>query len=408
MVSTATGFRPPERFAHYHQLMTSQIQPVWHTRFWIWDVYLIAGTVVAIAIVLLFPNRLEPRPMIAAVLLAVLIVWLVGFGRSQSATQRGDRRVAVFLCGAMTLIVAAMALTPTAFGALPVAYPLLFMSLGTPAAVLATIAISVVPLLAQLGWYGLSGNDLAITVALTAMTLVISPMIGIWVRTAMTQGQRLETLTSELASSRAEAAQLAHEAGTTAERGRLAREIHDTLAQGFTSIVTLSQAADALWEQDPDAARAQLRLIEQTARENLVESRSIVADLSPTPIADASLADALRRLGERHRAETGVPVSVSAESAALPTATEVVLLRAAQEALTNVRRHADAVNVQVILRHRDGIARLTVRDNGIGFDTRAPGYGLTGMRQRVRQIGGTMRVDSAPGSGTRIEVEVPA
>jgi len=388
--------------------MASPVQPLWTSRFWIWDVYLIAGSVVAVVIVLLFPNRTELRSLVAAALLVTLIGWLIGFGFSQSATQRGGPRLVVFLCGALLLIVSAMALTPTAFGALPVAYPLLFMSLATAPAVIATVAISVVPLLSQLGWYGTDGRDLAITAALTGMTLVISPMIGIWVRSAIAQGQRLETVTAELASSRAEAARLAHTAGMTAERGRLAREIHDTLAQGFTSIVTLSQAADAIWDTDSDAAHTQVRLIEQTARDNLVESRAIVADLSPTPIADASLADALRRLGERHLAETGVPVSVSASSAALPTAIEVVLLRSAQEALANVRKHAQATGVDMVLCQSSGTARLTVRDNGIGFDSPRPGYGLTGMRQRVQQVGGTIRVDSAPGTGTFLEVEVPA
>lgn len=388
--------------------MAFPAQPLWHSRFWIWDVYLIAGTVVAVVIVLLFPNRAEPRSLIAAGLLVGLIAWMIGFGFSQSATQRGSRRLIIFLCGALLLIVSAMVLTPTAFGALPVAYPLLFMSLTTPAAVVATVAVSMVPLLSQLGWYGTGGSDLAITAALTGMTLVVSPMIGIWVRSAIAQGQRLEAVTSELASSRAEAAQLAHEAGTIAERSRLAREIHDTLAQGFTSIVTLSQAVDAAWDTDPDTARAQVRLIEQTARENLAESRAIVADLSPAPFADASLADALRRLGERHRAETSVPVAVSASSAPLPTPVEVVLLRSAQEALSNVRKHAQATAVDVTLCQSSGTARLTVRDNGIGFTVPRPGYGLTGMRQRVRQVGGSVRVASTPGNGTLVEVEVPA
>jgi len=388
--------------------MASPVQPLWHSRFWIWDVYLIAGTVVAVVIVLLFPDRAETRPLVAAGLLVALVGWLIGFGLSQSATQRGGTRLTVFLCGAMLLIVSAMALTPTAFGALPVAYPLLFMSLTTPPAVVAAVAISVVPLLSQLAWYGTDGRDLAITAALTGMTVVVSPMIGIWVRSAIEQGQRLETVTAELASSRAEAARLAHEAGTTAERSRLAREIHDTLAQGFTSIVTLSQAADASWDSDPDTARAQVRLIEQTARDNLAESRALVADLSPAPIADASLADALRRLGERHYAETVVPVAVSAASAPLPTAIEVVLLRSAQEALANVRKHAQATDVGLMLCQSAGGARLTLRDNGIGFDPPRPGYGLTGMRHRVEQVGGSMRVDSAPGAGTLVEVEVPA
>jgi signal transduction histidine kinase len=199
-----------------------------------------------------------------------------------------------------------------------------------------------------------------------------------------------------------------------AERERVAQEIHDTLAQGFTSVVMLAQAASAdLARGAPDAARERLVLVESTARDNLAEARALVAATSPAPLQGSTLGEALKRLAARFGEETGARVELTDTHApGLSSAEEVVLLRSAQEALTNVRRHAGARTVRVALRQdRDGTV-LEVSDDGRGLSGEAgasEGYGLRGMRERAAAEGGTLEVGPGPdGSGTRVAVRLPA
>jgi signal transduction histidine kinase len=192
-----------------------------------------------------------------------------------------------------------------------------------------------------------------------------------------------------------------------AERERLAREIHDTLAQGFTSVVVLLELAESEVDTDPAAARQRLATARATARQNLAEARALVAALSPADLQVAPLPEAIGRLVDRFGAETGLAarLSVSGEPRSLPANEEVVLLRSAQEALANVRKHAGAGRVEVSLDSTGTRTSLAVADDGAGFDPAAPtgGYGLAGMRRRVEEIGGTLSIHSGPG-GTRVEV----
>ncbi|GAA2008939.1 sensor histidine kinase [Brevibacterium samyangense] len=187
-------------------------------------------------------------------------------------------------------------------------------------------------------------------------------------------------------------------------------QIHNTLAQGFTSIITLLQAAESEWEHDGSAARKHLTLAADTARENLAEARAMVGALTPTPLESGSLTDAIARhahaVGDRTTAEVTV---VAGDIGDLPTAVEVVLLRSAQEALANIAKHAEASRITVELASTPHTVRLSVADDGNGFEpgSDTSGYGLAGMRTRAEQIGGTLTVDSGPGHGTEVTLEVP-
>jgi signal transduction histidine kinase len=201
-----------------------------------------------------------------------------------------------------------------------------------------------------------------------------------------------------------------------AERERMAREIHDTLAQGMTSIVMLAQAAQVeLQRGRSEPAGTKLAAIEDTARENLAEARALVAAFTPVALSGATLTEVLRRQAERFAAETGVDVQVSLdmadeEVAVLPQGQQVVVLRAAQESLANVRKHAGATQVRITLGIAAGGICIEIRDDGLGFEPQAPasGFGLAAMRGRVEESGGTVQVDSAPGRGTRVQVLIPA
>src|SRR5205807_6700013 len=197
------------------------------------------------------------------------------------------------------------------------------------------------------------------------------------------------------------------------ERTRLAREIHDTLAQGLTAIALNIEGAMHRLDSDPDQARERLARALAMARENLEDARRSVLDLrSAARLEGKPLTEALTGLARSFTSDTGVPVSVQAPGAikGVSLRTESELFRIAQEALTNVRRHAHARKVEVGLRRRGTQLTLSIKDDGQGFSVRKPhpdSHGLLGMRERAKLLGGRVEVSSAPGTGTRVVARVP-
>jgi signal transduction histidine kinase len=272
----------------------------------------------------------------------------------------------------------------------------------------AAVAVSAtIGFVADAGWSAGAVWDIAPDML---VSLLFSLLLGLWISRIVLQSRERADLIAQLERTRSDLALAHHAQGVTAERERLAREIHDTLAQGFTSVVMLSQvAADAL-ERDPAAARERLETIESVARENLAEARALVAAFSPVGLDGTTLPDAVGRLAERFGGETGLAVDVQTvgDFSGLAREQEVVVLRVAQEALTNVRRHAQARQVTVHLVADERGARVEVGDDGVGFaPARVQGFGLAGMRGRVAEVGGDLDVASAPGRGTRVTVRVP-
>ncbi|WP_160161350.1 sensor histidine kinase [Embleya hyalina] len=220
-------------------------------------------------------------------------------------------------------------------------------------------------------------------------------------------------LLRELEATRAELAETHHQAGVRVERERMAREIHDTLAQGFTSILMLLQAAGITVDSDSEATRKRLDLAERVARDNLAEARALVAAQGPAEGAEPAepLAELLGRtvagLGEE--LEVAASFEVVGSEYELSSTVQVVLVRVLQESLANIRKHAGATSVAVELAYRPFATRLTVVDDGRGFEPGSGkgGYGLPGMRARLAQVGGEVEVVSAPGRGTTVRVEVP-
>lgn len=196
----------------------------------------------------------------------------------------------------------------------------------------------------------------------------------------------------------------AREAGALDERQRLAREIHDTLAQGLAGIITQLQAE----EQTGD--RQHLDTAARLARESLSEARRSVQALRPEPLEGTRLAEAVIALAEGWSRDSGVPAKVetTGEPRQVPAEVEVVLFRVAQEALANAAKHAQASRVGVTLSYLDDQVVLDVRDDGTGLVAdRAGGFGLTAMRQRVHGVGGKLEIESEPGVGTAISASVP-
>jgi len=195
------------------------------------------------------------------------------------------------------------------------------------------------------------------------------------------------------------------------ERTRLAREIHDTLAQALTAIALHLETAVRQLERNPDRARQRVQRALDVTRDSLEEARRSVLTLRGTPLAGRPLPEALTALARAVTADTGIRVRVDASRATpLPVGAESELFRIAQEALTNVRRHARATEVTVTLETRGRRAHLTIHDNGRGFAAErvADGrVGLVGMRERAELLRGALRIRSTPGHGTTVGASIP-
>jgi two-component system NarL family sensor kinase len=202
--------------------------------------------------------------------------------------------------------------------------------------------------------------------------------------------------------------------GAAEERNRLAREIHDTLAQGLTAITLQLETADALLEaQDaPERSRQAIAQALSLARSNLEEARRSVLDLRAAPLQDHTLSQALSALAAEWSAKGQAPVRFHSAggSRPLPPNVEAGLYRIAQEALTNAARHGHASIIRLELAAEPGQVRLTVEDDGRGFEPdqiTADRFGLLGLNERARLLGGSLSLQSSPGEGTRVEVTVP-
>jgi signal transduction histidine kinase len=377
--------------------------------FWLWDAYILA--VYAMALVYFLGSGAEAvRRLGAAAALTGLVLWYLLFGRRVIRSGDEGARAYGFVAGALALFVVELAFIPDNSIVLFGLYPMIFMAIPLRFALPGVVLASALPTLVRAVEVGLSADYLRHGLFIPVGGIVVSGVMGTFLtRTARLSEQRAE-LIERLEASRAEVARLSREAGTAAERARLAREIHDTLAQGFASIVTLVQAAESELDGEPGKARGHLALAVRTARENLAEARAMVAALTPSALDGSSLDEAVRDQVNRFAAENGIAATYRTIGAPveLPTPVEVVLLRAVQEALTNIRKHAKASTATVTLRFTDSAVILSVTDDGTGLATMdGTGFGLRGMRARADEVSGTLVVHAGAGQGTRLELEVP-
>jgi two-component system NarL family sensor kinase len=202
--------------------------------------------------------------------------------------------------------------------------------------------------------------------------------------------------------------------GVIEERNRLAREIHDTLAQGLTGIILQLESVDAMLEAGVEPARVRQTVQHglTLARANLDEVRRSVLDLRAAPLEGRNLAEALANLAETYTAGNILPVqlTVTGSSQPLPVRIEVGLYRIVQECLTNITRHAEASRAKIGLSISPNQVRLVIEDDGQGFDPAQvpPGhFGLIGLNERVKLLGGKLQLETNPGAGVRVEVVIP-
>ncbi|WP_410640587.1 sensor histidine kinase [Amycolatopsis sp. lyj-346] len=271
--------------------------------------------------------------------------------------------------------------------AVPLAWAVL-RALGRRGATVAVVAITVV----------LAGQLTRVTGRFDP-EIVLIPVAAVWSTVALYRALEREQ----------------RRAGVLEERMRLAGDLHDTLAQELAGSVLLLQAAERSWDE-PDVARTRVRGVTDRLSASLAETRRIIEDLTPAPLEQAGLGGALRLLCDRARQDgTAARVrfrSVGGPGPDLGEQAATALFRVAQGALANVREHAHATTLLVILRHHPDRVELDVRDDGVGFDPDAApgpgrGVGLPSARARLREFGGDLEISTAPGRGTRIRVTVP-
>lgn len=394
--------------------MLDEVEPVNQTDVWdrlnvLWHGLFSVSVVIPVVIALSDPSLSSASRVLVVATAALLLAahWLIIVRYPQWWERRLGRLALYWLvaCGLVAILAAQhQSFVITLYGL----YPLLFMTLGWWG------IVPIVGVTALVGWAlgGWGSGPAMITNLLTTAGLAL--MIAFFVSAISRQSEQRREALAALAATRAELAESARQTGALAERERLARELHDTVAQGFASVVTqLETAEQALEVPEVTLAREHLARARRTARESLVEIRRSVRALRPDLLADRSLPEALRTAVEQWSTRTGVraELRVTGPPAPLPPDTELALFRAAQEALTNVGRHASASRAVVSLSYLGDTVTLDVDDDGVGFSGPPPGadrgFGLIGMRERVEAAGGKLIIESAAGEGTTVAVSVP-
>ena len=364
-----------------------------------------ALTILVIARAVLVPTDTS----IAAISLAIVLLATYAVGAIAARATRRPRTAGALWLGALTLEwVVLLWLTPEAAY---LVFPLFFLYLhllgqwwGSAAIVVSTL-IAICALGIHSGWSvgGVVGPIVGAGVAL---------LIGLGYQALAREAQQREALMQELLATRVQLAATEHESGVLAERARLAREIHDTVAQGLSSIQMLLHAAE---RADPDRAGVEhIRLARETAAVNLADARRFIRELTPPDLDGRGLGGALRRLASTQWAAQGLSVNVRvSDTVELPMHVQTALLRIAQGAIANVIQHAAARSATITLAVDQNRLQFAITDDGIGFDPeqfsenptgRSDSFGLQATRERVNQLGGTLTVESAPHEGTALTI----
>ncbi|WP_104083113.1 sensor histidine kinase [Cryobacterium sp. Y11] len=380
-----------------------------------WDVAF-GGALAAMAItVALYPAGGSVSGALAT--LVGLGLAYLGFGRRGIrlvCTGRTTSSVAFLVTVILGCGVGA-AFTPNLATLQAIGFPVVWVLAGSYAAAVwlsATLAVTVgLGLTLSLGGTAAAAAEAGAT---EAISFIFAMALGTWMTRVISAGERHRRLLDELTHAQGELAALHHAAGTSAERERLAREIHDTIAQTLTGLVMLAQRTRGELTARPahvSAAQTSIDLIETNAREALTETRALVAALSPVREPGMGLAGTILRLTDRFTQETGIQTDATVQVGDIGREVEVVLLRCVQEGLANVRQHSEAGAASVLIERIGGAVVLTVSDDGRGLGlARADpntGFGLAGMHDRVLLVHGALELGARQTGGTVLRVTVP-
>jgi signal transduction histidine kinase len=345
---------------------------------------------------------------------ALMIIWLL-------PRLEGDIRhssALVFLIGALVMWIPLANAHPAYYLTASSFYGLMWGTLRFGVAIAGNVILTGVIILMQ----SLSrGGSLQLSANLLIIAAVIvgwSVLLALWIRTIMQESIERKRLIEKLEATQEELAVVERQAGIREERQRLSHEIHDTLAQGFTSIVMQLEAAEQALPEEVPIAQDHILKARETARESLKDARRLVLALQPESLEKAPLAEALRREAQRWAQDSKINArySITGTPITLHPQVEVTLLRAMQEGLMNIHKHAEAEEVNITLSYMLDRVALDIQDDGLGFEVgklcssieqENGGYGLQAMQQRVDQIGGAVILESTPGEGTTLAIQIP-
>jgi signal transduction histidine kinase len=389
---------------------------IWERLGWLWNA-LFYIAILSSSVFMLIGNDLNESLWIGLLLATILALWhwlglRLTFKGHGAWNQHIPLRFIVIM-GDIVLWYALLTLSP-AFYFVLFGFGLIFYLLPMQYAVFATLSVMMGVIYDQVSN---SGTSLSLTDPLIwvfGLMGVSAIAMGVWISAIVGQSTHRRDLINQLEQTQAELAASEHRRGILEERQRLAREIHDTLTQGFTSIVLHLEAADQALSGDPDTLKKHMDRAKETARNSLDQARRVVHDLRPDLLEQFSLPDALKRVTDRWSEATDIKATVSITGDLIPLHPniEVILLRAAQESLNNIHKHAQATAVQLTVSYMGDVIILDVKDNGIGLNN-APksslsgGYGLRAMKERVKQYGGSVELESDPGEGTTVVITIP-
>lgn len=339
---------------------------------------------------------------------ALLAVYGVSNRRSASAGGISASVWALVIVGVWVVLV----LNAPSFSWLAV--PLSFVALRVLAFPVAAGVLLVMTAVVVVAWTGMQGVlDPTIVVGPTA----IAALALVTYRALDRESTARLVLVEELKETQIELAETQHQAGVAAERARLSRDIHDSIAQALTSINLLLEAAEQDWDTQPGSARSSVGQAAITARDGLRDVRTVVRDLAPSGLGTdraAALPEALRLLCEREsiNSQCTTDVRVFGDPRPLPPDIGGALLRSTRGLLANAREHGSASAVTISLTYQPDSVSVDVRDDGAGFDpdgvtSEARGFGLSGIQARVQQFGGSFEVESSPARGTSAVVSIP-
>jgi signal transduction histidine kinase len=390
---------------------------VWEKWEWLWKAIFYTTILVSFGVMLLDGNQSDSL-WLSGLLTGGMLLWhYFGMRQAYKGLISWDERTLTrftIITGDIIFWFILVNISPVYYIGLFGMFIMVFRYLQIRYAVIAAVLLMIATIFEQLN--NMSGS-LTLTdpvIWLFFFMALVSIILGFWISAIIEQSTRRRQLIEKLEATQAELAVTKRHEGILEERQRLAREIHDTLAQGLTSIVMHLEAAEQALSGDPKAVQKHIDRARSTARASLDQARRVVQDLRPDLLEKLTLPDAIERTAARWNEETGIPVTTKATGDPLPLHPniEVTLLRAAQEALNNIRKYAKATSVQLTLSYMGDLIILDVQDDGVGLFGAEPsplsgGYGLQAMRERVEACSGTLTIESDPEEGTTLVITIP-
>ncbi len=388
------------------KLQKSKNPEVWEQWDWVWH-FSAYGLLI---LNLIFVYNSDPRIInfsFFLVLSALLGLWYIPFVNISTLRIWGNpKRGTLYLVPGWALWAGLISLTSDSLLLIGIFFPLVFSRFPIRWATGITIFQTMGLYFLYIMLYPTEHWFLILMIILGLLTILT--IMGAFISSIIIQSTDRQRLIDELTRSRANLMRAEREAGRLNERQRLARDIHDTLAQHFTSIIMHLAAAR---HSNFGTVQTQVQQAEEAAREGLDEIRRIVWDMRPEQIEKASLVEAVEELAARWSAENSVLVkmNVTGTPRSLTSSAETALLRISQEAMHNIIKHAQAKNVNITFSFMEDVFVMDITDDGLGFDPSksSDGFGMKTMRDRAEELSGTLTIESERGIGTAIAVSIP-